>query len=164
MDEKSEVEAMQELAKQLYERYIKPRASTELLNHSLDGYKAEVVSNNGDGTLTVKRPFDCCNLTLKCPPALSESANPGDQVLVTSLGDMSNSFILCDATLKGFGNAAIRPTAYDFSAVDSANYFLETVSGGGVTITTRYNVSRDEQGRIIRITDASDGWETAVSW
>lgn len=100
----SEAEAMHELAKQMWERYFKQRAIDELLNHSLDGYKTTVVTNNGDGTLTVIRPFDNNSMTLKCPPALASSAQEGDQVLVVSLGEMSNSFILCGTDMSGFGD------------------------------------------------------------
>lgn len=103
MENKSEIEAMEEFAKQMWERYFKPKASEELLGHSLDGYKATVKTNNGDGTLTVTRPFDCCEQTLRCPPGLSETAQPGDQVLAVNLGDASNSFILCKTDLSGLG-------------------------------------------------------------
>ena len=99
----SEAEAMHELAKQLWERYFKQRVSDDLLNHSLDGYKATVITNNGDGTLTVQRPFDTVSMTLRCPPALGQTAQAGDQVLVVSLGDMSNAFILCTTDLNGLG-------------------------------------------------------------
>lgn len=103
MENKSEIEAMEEFAKQMWERYFKPKASEELLGHSLDGYKATVKTNNGDGTLTVTRPFDCCEQTLRCPPGLSETAQPGDQVLAVNLGDASNSFVLCKTDLSGLG-------------------------------------------------------------
>lgn len=99
----SETEAMSELTRLMWERYIKPRAIRELLNHSLDGYRAQVETNNGDGTLTVIRPFDSTSVTLKCPASLAESAAEGDQVLVLQLGDPSNSFVLCGADLSGIG-------------------------------------------------------------
>lgn len=104
-ENKSELEAMEEFAKQMWERYFKPKASEELLGHSLDGYKATVKTNNGDGTLTVTRPFDCCEQTLRCPPGLVETAQPGDQVLAVNLGDASNSFILCKTDLSGLGGS-----------------------------------------------------------
>lgn len=118
----SDAEAMHELAKLLWERYFKARASEELLSHSLDGYKASVTANNGDGTLTVQRPFDDTLMTLKCPPALAQSAETGDQVLIVQLGDASNSFILCGADLTGFGggepaeNISYDPTGTDLDS------------------------------------------------
>lgn len=99
---RSDNEGMAEFAKQLWERYMRQRVISDLLKHSLDGYKAKVVSNNGNGTLTVIRPYDAQSLTLKCPPALATWAAAGDQVLVVSLGDASNSFILCATDIDGF--------------------------------------------------------------
>lgn len=101
---RSENEGMAEFAKQLWERYMRQRVTSDLLKHSLDGYKAKVASNNGDGTLTVIRPYDAQSMTLRCPPGLATWAAAGDQVLVVSLGDASNSFILCATNIDGFGN------------------------------------------------------------
>ena len=163
----SETEAMSELARLMWERYFKPRASDELLKHSLDGYKAQVITNNGDGTLTVKRPFDETWMTLKCPPALAESAEAGDQVLVIMLGDASNSFILCGTDMSGFGEGSggqFRPVSFDFSDVGDG-YFTETVEDEeGNQVTTIYDVTFDGNGRITKITDTGDGWETAITW
>lgn len=164
-ENKSELEAMEEFAKQMWERYFKPKASEELLGHSLDGYKATVKTNNGDGTLTVTRPFDCCEQTLRCPPGLSETAQPGDQVLAVNLGDASNSFVLCKTDLSGLGGggSGYRPISYDFSTIDSG-FFTEVVSSPASNITTIYDVTRDELQRITKITNTTDGWETAVRW
>lgn len=101
---RSDTEGMAEFAKQLWERYMRQRVISDLLKHSLDGYKAKVASNNGDGTLTVIRPYDAQSMTLRCPPGLATWAAAGDQVLVVSLGDASNSFILCATNIDGFGN------------------------------------------------------------
>lgn len=158
----SEAEAMHELAKQLWERYFKQRVSDDLLNHSLDGYKATVITNNGDGTLTVRRPFDTVSMTLRCPPALAKKAEAGDQVLVVSLGDMSNSFILCATDMEGFGSgdAGEKISLLDFSDIEELETFLvETESG----VSETYTVTRDEYGRIVTIED-EDGFETFVTW
>ena len=164
----SEAEAMSELARLMWERYFKPRASEELLNHSLDGYKSQVVTNNNDGTLTVMRPFDNTYLTLKCPPALAESAQPGDQVLVINLGDASNSFILCGTDMSGFGEGGggnqFRPISFDFSDIEDG-YFTEVVEDEeGNQVTTIYDVTFDANGRIDTVTSRSDNWETTVAW
>lgn len=156
----SDAEAMHELAKLLWERYFKARASEELLGHSLDGYKASVVVNNADGTLTVQRPFDNTQMTLRCPPALATSAEAGDQVLVVQLGDASNSFILCGTDMGGFGGAEEKISLLDFSSVDDLETFLiETESG----VSETYAVTRDAHGRIVTIED-EDGFETFVEW
>ena len=99
----ADIEAMGELARLLWERYFRPKAVSELLRHSLDGYRGAVETNNGDGTLTVVRPFDNVSVTLRCPPALASSAQTGDQVLVVKLGDDSNAFVLCKTDLSGLG-------------------------------------------------------------
>lgn len=158
--DKSEIEAMEELVRQMWERYIKPRADRELLNHSLDGYKATVTANNGDGTLTVSRPFDSAAMTLRCPPTLAKEAAVGDHVLVVALGDMSNAFILCRTDLSGFSDLDPRPTEFDFSTIAS-DLFSVTWEGG---ITTNYQVERDGSDRITKITCLDDGFETVVNW
>lgn len=99
---KSEAEAMQELASMLWSRFLREKVREEL-THELNGYKAQVVTNNGDGTLTVQRPFETTNLTLKAAASLS-GAVAGDQVLVIGMGDkataLSNAFILCKTDLS----------------------------------------------------------------
>ncbi len=96
MPAKSEAEAMQELASLMWNRYFREKVKEEL-NHELNGYKAEVTNNNGDGTLTVQRPFETTTLTLKAASALSRAV-AGDQVLIVGMGDkstaLSNAFIL----------------------------------------------------------------------
>ena len=157
----SELDAMAELVKQMWERYIRPRVMDELMKHSLEGYKASVVSNNGDGTLTVVRPFDTQTMTLRCPPALANWAEEGDQVLVVSLGDASNSFILCKTDMEGFGSSSTgeRIKNLDFSHLLS-NYFTVKTEHD---VLEMYTVSRDEHGRIEQIED-SEGFETGVDW
>ena len=66
-------------------------------------YKVKVVSNNGNGTLTVMRPFSSQTMTLRCPPVLASAAAAGDQVLVMTDDGFGNNFILCSADIDGFG-------------------------------------------------------------
>ena len=110
---KSESEAMQELASLMWSRFLRERVHDEL-THGLTGYKAEVVSNNGDGTLTVKRPFDSSTLTLKCAASLN-SATAGDQVLIVGMGDkstaLSNAFVLCKTNLSNFSDVPLPYTS-----------------------------------------------------
>lgn len=97
MGHQSETEAMSELTSLMWSRYLKEQVRGEL-NHEMNGYKAEVVTNHGDGTLTVKRPFETVQLRLKAASSL-QFAQPGDMVLVVGIGDkskaLSNAFILC---------------------------------------------------------------------
>ena len=156
----SETEAMAELAKQLWERYIKQKAKAELLPHSLVGYKATVEENNGDGTLTVSRPFDDAFLTLKCPSALAEIAENGDQVLIVALGDLSNAFVLCKTDMSGIGGGEVRVSELDFSEL-AQNVFSVTWEDA---VSNQYFVTRDNNDRITSITNIEDGFTTEVIW
>lgn len=102
MGHKSDAEAMSELTSLMWSRYLKEQVRGEL-NHEMNAYKAEVVTNHGDGTLTVKRPFETVQLRLKAAPSLAY-AQAGDMVLVVGIGDkskaLSNAFILCKADLS----------------------------------------------------------------
>lgn len=100
---KSEAEAMKELASLMWTRYLREKVREEL-THELNGYKAQVVTNNNDGTLTVQRPFEASTMTLKCADSLKSHAAAGDQVLIVGIGDkataLSNAFILCKTDLS----------------------------------------------------------------
>lgn len=95
-------EAMRDLAALLWTRYMRERVLEEL-THEVNAFRAEVVTNNGDGTLTVKRPFETDTMTLRAAASLS-GAIPGDQVLILGIGDkrkaLSNAFILCKTDLS----------------------------------------------------------------
>lgn len=169
MEGRSEVEAMAELAQQMWDRFFKGKVVKDLLAHSLDGYKAMVYANNGDGTLTVVRPFDNQRQTMRCPPALAQTAESGDQVLVVQLGDASNSFILCGADLSGLGDGGgggrYRPVSFDFSTINDESYYTETVEGpDSEEVSTAYAVTRDQYGRIVTVVNQTDGWQTTVEW
>ena len=102
MGNKSEAEAMSELTSLMWSRYLKEQVRGEL-NHEMNAYKAEVVTNHGDGTLTVQRPFESVTPRLKAAPSLT-FAQAGDMVLVVGIGDkskaLSNAFVLCKADLS----------------------------------------------------------------
>ena len=87
----SEIEAMREFADNLWKQELKYRVS-EMLNHAVNGYRAEVAANPGGGKLTVRFPFETNTRTFKCAASMS-SAIEGDQVLVECLGSLSNAFI-----------------------------------------------------------------------
>lgn len=160
---RSETEAMAELVSLMWERYIAPRAKKELLGHALDGYKAQVTANNGDGTLTVIRPFDSVSVTLRCPPMLAETAEPGDQVLVVALGSMSNAFVLCRADMTGLGDRLAEVVNIDFSTLGNG-YFSVTADGPPFPLINRYNVETDMEGRWISLTNTTTGTVTEVEW
>ena len=156
----SEAEAMAELARLLWERYFKGRAERDLLSHALNGYKAEVTANNGDGTLTVARPFDSASVTLRCPPALADGAEAGDQVLVVTLGDWSNAFVLCKTDMDGFSAQEPRVSELDFSQLDEGFFTVSWEDG----TANDYTVTLDASDRITSIVNLSDGFTTEVVW
>lgn len=100
-DNISQSEEMFSFASTLWRRFFR-RKVKELpeIRHSLLGYKAEVVTNNGNGTLTVKRPFESNTMTLRCAASLDSTAASGDQVLIVALGGLENAFILCKTNLS----------------------------------------------------------------
>ncbi len=97
-----EMEAMRDLASLLWNRFLRDRVLEEL-THELSGFRAEVVENHGDGTLTVKRPFETETLRLRAAGSLS-GVIAGDQVLVVGIGEkskaLSNAFVLCKTDLS----------------------------------------------------------------
>ena len=109
MGNKSEAEAMSELASLMWSRYLREQVRGEL-NHELNAYKAQVVTNHGDGTLTVQRPFESVTLRLKAAPSLAY-ARAGDMVMVVGIGDksnaLSNAFILCKTDLSDDTNVPV---------------------------------------------------------
>lgn len=97
----SEVDAMHSFASALWNRFLKRRVQ-DMKQQDMLGYRAEVVTNNGNGTLTVQRPFETTVLTLKCAGSMASTAVAGDQVLICAIGGLSNAFILCFADLRNF--------------------------------------------------------------
>lgn len=131
MSVKSDAESMQELTSLMWNRYLRERVREEL-NHEMNAYKAEVVTNHGDGTLTVQRPFESVTLRLKAASSL-EYAQPGDMVLVVGIGDkskaLSNAFILCKTDLSD--NAHVAVSGFGNNLLDNW-YFVGGGTGDGV--------------------------------
>lgn len=155
---KSEAAAMQELAGLMWARYLRQRVKEEL-NHELNGYKAEVVTNNGDGTLTVKRPFETNTLTIRAS-ASAFGVEAGEQVILIGMGDkskaLSNAFALCATDMLDYPR---KPTEIDFSDWDNGSFSADF---DGST-SESWTVTFDAQDRPIKFTDSS-GHETVVTW
>ena len=94
----SDQEAMREFADNLWRQDFQFRVQ-KMLNHALNGYRAEVVENPGGGKLTVRFPFEESTRTFKCSESMRDSV-VGDQVLVECLGSLSNPFIRCYADMR----------------------------------------------------------------
>ena len=142
---RSEAEAMRELASLLWTRFLRERVRGEL-NHEMNGYKAEVVSNNHNGTLTVKRAFEAANLTLKAAASAGDCIQ-GDQVIVVGIGNkataLSNAFVLCKADLSDtVKQDAIDGGSITFSAVWSgAGPYTQTVTVSNASVTNNSVIS-----------------------
>ena len=92
----SEAEQMKVLADQIW-YYFQPKVK-DMLRTSVSYFRAQVVTNPGDGTLEVKRPSDTTTMTLPCTSAVSGAA-VDDQVIVFVLGDLSNAVVVSDGKM-----------------------------------------------------------------
>lgn len=88
-----EVEQMKIFADQLW-GYFKPKIK-DMMRTNVKFFRAKVVSNPGDGTLVVQKPFDSTTLTLPCTQTM-ESAQANSQVIVFVLGNLSNAVVVSD--------------------------------------------------------------------
>lgn len=77
--------------------YFKKKIKDMLSTH-VSYFRAQVVSNPGNGTLEIRRPFDQTTLNLPCTQAISD-ASEGDQVIVFVLGDLSNAVVVSDGKM-----------------------------------------------------------------
>lgn len=122
----SEMEAMRDLASVLWKRFFQDRVREEL-NHEVNAFRAEVVSNNGDGTLTVMRPFETNPQTFRVT-APASYVRAGDQVLILGIGEkrkaLSNAFVFCMADLGAFAYESTALAAFpkDTASGNPANF------------------------------------------
>lgn len=109
---------MAEFADNVWRNYIKPKYEQEFKNN-VTWYKAKVVSNNTDGTLTVQKPFD--NPVTVHPVDGMREVTAGNYVTVLEFGkgNALNHIAIGDSTLdyafSGTGNYGInlaRATGY----------------------------------------------------
>lgn len=93
----NEIEQLKAFADQLW-KYMKPKLD-DAMSSTVRYFRAEVVSNPGDGTLVIHRPYDTSNLTVPCTTAMS-GAQTGDQVIVFVLGNLSNAVVIADGKMN----------------------------------------------------------------
>ena len=77
--------------------YLEPKVKA-LMSSNVKFFRAQVVSNPGDGTLEVRKPFETGTITLPCTTAIS-SAAVGSQVIVFVLGNLSNAVVVSDGKM-----------------------------------------------------------------
>ena len=92
----SEMEEMKTFADQLW-KYFRPKVEG-MLARQVGYFRAEVVSNPGDGTLVLSRPYEQ-NITLPCTNAMS-GATAGQQVTVFVMGSLSNAVVVADGRMN----------------------------------------------------------------
>ena len=159
MGYKSDAEAMSELASLMWSRYFKEQVRGEL-NHEMNAFKAEVVTNHGDGTLTIQRPFESVQLRLKAAPSLAYS-QAGDMVLVVGIGDkskaLSNAFILCKTDLS---DGTSIPTYGLGKNLLRNSYFAGLGTGRGVLPVNQRGLSSYTSGTEYTV----DGWKKRNTW
>ena len=94
---------MAEFADNLWQNYIKPKYKDDSKN-ALSFYRAEVVSNDGNNKLTIKRPYDE-PYQVSCTDGMAD-ATVGMQVLVLRFGNdvnNSNHLVVSDGEGSRFG-------------------------------------------------------------
>lgn len=93
----SDTDNMKVFADQLW-NYLEPKVKS-LLSSSVGYFRAQVVSNPGDGTLILNRPLESNNLTIPCTNAMAGAA-AGQQVTVLVLGSLSNAVVVADGRMN----------------------------------------------------------------
>lgn len=78
-----------EFAENLWKNFIRPKTHEEMRN-AVSFYRAKVVTNNGDGTLVIQRPFDS-QIKISCTHELITLATEGTQVIVFVFGGTASS-------------------------------------------------------------------------
>lgn len=93
----NDMENMRVFADQLW-KYMVPKINAKL-SSNVSYFRAQVVSNPGDGTLVIQRPLENGTLTLPCTAAAS-NAQPGQQVVALVMGSLSNAVVVGDGMLN----------------------------------------------------------------
>lgn len=111
---------MAEFAENLWNNFIKPKMAAEFRDN-VTYYKATVVSNPGDGTLNVNRPYDN-TVNVMCSDAL-QSLSAGDQVLVLVFGkgNAANHIAVSAANMRDITNYSVLPVSMGGTGSASAS-------------------------------------------
>lgn len=110
---------MAEFAENLWNNYIKLKIADDL-QQNVSYYKATVISNPGDGTLNVQRPYDS-TYKIRCIDDLKTSATAGTMVtvLVFGKGNATNHIAVSIDSLKDIRTGVV------------------SVANGGTGVTTK---------------------------
>lgn len=93
----NDMENMRVFADQLW-KYMVPKLDSKFASN-VSYFRAQVVSNPGDGTMVIQRPVETGTLTLPCTTAMS-GATTGQQVTVLVMGNLSNAVVVADGKMN----------------------------------------------------------------
>lgn len=144
-------ENIREFAESLWQYFV-PKIEQKMSNN-VRYYRAQVVTNNGDGTLTIQRPYDNA-ITVPCVDSM-KGAEVGAQVTVMVFGGtaLKNSIVVADGKVSKLGGETEVMIQDDEPTVDfkiwidtnDNTYGDNTVSiaGGGTGATTSAGARRN---------------------
>ena len=142
----NENEMMAEFADNLWKNYIKPKIADELKS-TLTYYRAVVTDNEGDGYLTVQKPYDSpikipCNKTL-------EDADIGQSVLVLCFGkgNAQNQFAFATGALEDFYSDTNTDTKVTQTHLTS-NYYRPIILSSRSSSTPTGSITTTTTGQV----------------
>jgi hypothetical protein len=129
--------------------YIQPKINKMMSNNILF-FRAQVISNPGDGTLNIQRPFDSTILTLPCLDNMKDAA-ANSQVLVMVFGSLSgnNAIVVSDGKFSSIGGGNIGPD-YSGDLNISGNLTVE----GSTTLNTLTTTGKTLFGNLVTVNSA----------
>ena len=97
-------ESIRDFAESLWQYFV-PKIEQRMAN-SVRYYRAKVTANNGDGTLTIQRPYDN-EITVPCVDSMKDTG-VGAQVTVLVFGGtaLKNSIVVADGKVSELGGGA----------------------------------------------------------
>ena len=140
MNEDNEIAA---LAESLWKNYIKQKTE-EIAGNDLSYYIASVVSNNGDGTVRIKAPYD----NERTADATQEMGDvtPGTQVMVMRFGDTNNAanhLVIANASdaepMLNVSSGGSGTVEYTFSGDEVTERTASEVAYGSSAVVIEYN-------------------------
>lgn len=89
-------------------KYYEPKIAEKSAS-AITYFRAEIVANPGDGTLTVQRPYDETAMNLPCVSSMTE-AKVGDQVTVFVFGKnlANNAVVVADGKVSTLGGGNLK--------------------------------------------------------
>ena len=137
--------AMADFAQSLWENYIKQKWEENNIN-GVSFYRAKVVANNHDGTLTVQRPFDNA-ITVNCTSGM-RGLSANDQVVVAKLGNSTaamNHLVFAKADGDLYSNDTLASGTYKHVTANTWEYtgiYFTMTNGSFIYLTSSVDSGR----------------------